>query len=130
MCVWLAIIKKTVECYGTNLFSSLLYMFGYSMLVCVLASFPLAVLSVVPHGAKMCSRPRTVTTPNRCRYFRSFGSVSFFNIAWMDVNSASIFSIFSRTRTGGMAVGWDWALPSKKALAHTSCICYLVIAET
>ena len=70
MRVWLAIIKKTIECYGTNLFSSLLYMFGYSMIVCVLASFPLAVLSVVPHGTKMCSMPRTVTMPNRRRSFR------------------------------------------------------------
>ena len=45
-----------------------------------------------------------------------------FNTELMDVNSASIFSIFSRTRVGGMAVGWDGALPSKHAWVHTSCI--------
>ena len=63
-------------------------------------------------------------------FFSLLCIICYFNIAWMDVNSASIFSIFSMTITGGMAVGWDWALPSNTALIHTSCMCYLVIAET
>ena len=129
MRVWLALIKKTIECYGTHVFSSLLYMFGYSMFAYVLASSPLAVLIVVPHGAKMCSRPLTVTVPNRRPFSRCFVCVSCFNIAWMDVNLASIFSVLSMTVTGGMAVGWDWALPSNKALVHTSCIFAIVVAE-
>ena len=61
--------------------------------------------------------------------FSPLSICQFFNIELMDVNSASIFSIFSRTRIGGMAVGWGWALPHKNALVHTSCICYLVIAK-
>ena len=79
----------------------LLYILYYPMIVCVMAWFPVAVLIVVPYGAKMCRRPPTVTTPNRRISPRRLISVRFSNISLMDANSAAIFSM---VRIGGMAV--------------------------